>query len=330
MTVRIAITPGEPAGVGPDIIVSLAQKSWPAELVVCADAELIAQRAKKLNLPIKLIPYDKNTAPKPQQAGTLTVADIKLAETVIPGELNEKNAEYVVETLSFASERNMEGEFSAIVTGPVNKEIINRGGISFSGHTEFFAQHANSPDVVMMLASDKMRVALVTTHLPLAYVAKAITRDRLKKVIQIIRSEMRLKFGIKDPRIIVCGLNPHAGEGGHLGREEIDVIIPVLEELREAGYDLQGPLPADTLFQEKYLNDADVVLSMFHDQGLPVLKYQGFGRSLNITLGLPYIRTSVDHGTALELAGTNQVDSGSFEVAINQALELVSNSTSDD
>lgn len=330
MTVRIAITPGEPAGVGPDIIVSLAQKSWPAELVVCADASLIAERAEKLNIPLTLRPYNKDVPPQPQEAGTLTIADIKLSEPVIPGTLDERNAGYVVETLTFASERNMEGEFSAIVTGPVNKEIINRGGISFSGHTEFFAQHANSPDVVMMLASEQMRVALVTTHLPLAYVAKAITPERLKKVIQIIRSEMRLKFGMTNPRILVCGLNPHAGEGGHLGREEIDVIIPVLDELRELGYDLQGPLPADTLFQEKYLADADVVLSMFHDQGLPVLKYQGFGRSLNITLGLPYIRTSVDHGTALELAGTDKVDSGSFEVAINQALELVSNSISEE
>ncbi len=322
MTVRIAITPGEPAGIGPDIVVKIAQQSWPVELVVCADGELLRERADMLGLPLKLIPYDKEKTPQPSQAGTLTISHIPLSAPVIPGRLDETNGQYVVETLKYACDKNMDGEFSAVVTGPVHKEIINRAGVSFSGHTEFFAQHSNTPDVVMMLATSGLRVALVTTHLPLAYVAKAITSDRLKKIIQILNSDLRLKFGINEPRIYVCGLNPHAGEGGHLGREELDIIIPTLEELRKEGYNLKGPLPADTLFQPKYLEDADVVLSMFHDQGLPVLKSQGFGESMNITLGLPFIRTSVDHGTALELAGTSHADSGSFEVAIRQAIEL--------
>lgn len=211
------------------------------------------------------------------------------------------------------------------MTGPVHKGLINQAGIAFSGHTEYFAHQANCSDVVMMLATKGLRVALVTTHIPLAYVSKAITPERLKKVTRILHRDLIHKFGIKKPKIYVCGLNPHAGEDGHLGREEIDVMIPALEELRQEGIDTIGPLPGDTIFQQKYLDDADAVLSMFHDQGLPVLKYKGFGNSVNITLGLPFVRTSVDHGTALELAGTDQADAGSFNQAIETAIDLFNN-----
>ncbi len=322
-TKRIAITPGEPSGIGPDLIVQLAQQAWPAELVACADPELLTSRAKLLGLPLSLRPYQPSLAPAPQEAGTLTIAPFELAAEPKCGELDEQNSSYVVDTLRYAGEKNMKGEFDAVVTGPVHKGIINQAGIPFSGHTEFFAHQAGCQDVVMMLANPGLQVALVTTHIPLAYVSKAITRDRLHQIIHILHKDLVDKFAIAQPKIYVCGLNPHAGEDGHLGREEIDTIIPALEELRqEKGFNLIGPLPADTLFQEKYLKDADVVLAMYHDQGLPVLKSQGFGKSVNITLGLPYIRTSVDHGTALELAGTGKADIGSFVCALNKAIEL--------
>lgn len=319
---RIAITPGEPAGVGPELVIQLAQQAWPAELVVCADPDLLISRAKQIGLPLQLRPYQPNLAPKAQEAGTLTITPFPLVEVSKCGELNEANSHYVIDTLSYAGEKNMSGEFDAIVTGPVHKGIINQSGIPFSGHTEFFAHQANCQDVVMMLSAPGLHVALVTTHIPLAYVAKAITRERLHQIIKILHQDLMTKFALSSPRIYVCGLNPHAGEDGHLGREEIDTIIPALTELREEGIDIVGPLPADTLFQAKYLDDADVVLAMYHDQGLPVLKSMGFGNSVNITLGLPYIRTSVDHGTALELAGTGKADTGSFICALNTAIEL--------
>lgn len=324
MTVkRIAITPGEPAGIGPDLVIQLAQQAWPVQLVVCADPELLHSRARKLGLPLILEPYDPSQPAKPQAAGTLTLMPFKLNAPAECGKLNEQNGRYVVDTLSYAGEKNMTGEFDAVVTGPVHKGIINQAGISFSGHTEFFANQAGCQDVVMLLACPGLQVALVTTHIPLAYVAKAITRERLHKIIKILHQDLVSKFGIASPKIYVCGLNPHAGEDGHLGREELDVIIPALNELREElNFNIVGPLPADTLFQPKYLDDADVVLAMYHDQGLPVLKAQGFGKSVNITLGLPYIRTSVDHGTALELAGTGRADIGSFVCALNKAIEL--------
>lgn len=320
---RIVITPGEPGGIGPDLVLQLAQHSWPVELVVAADPELLLARAKQLKLSVRLIPYTPQAAAQPQQQGTLTIAAIKLAVPAIAGKLNEANGRYVLDTLSFACEGNMTGEFAAVVTGPVHKGVINRAGVSFSGHTEFFAQQSNTSDVVMLLATTGLRVALVTTHLPLAHVAKAITPERLTNIIQILNAELKIKFAIPRPRIYVCGLNPHAGEDGHLGREEIDVITPTLDILREQGIDLVGPLPADTLFQPKYLDDADAVLTMYHDQGLPVLKYKGFGNSVNITLGLPFIRTSVDHGTAIDLAGTGKADAGSMFTALNQAIEMV-------
>ncbi|KPZ71136.1 4-hydroxythreonine-4-phosphate dehydrogenase [Shewanella sp. P1-14-1] len=324
MTQRIAITPGEPASIGPDLVIKLAQQAWPAELVVCADPDLLISRAKMLGLPLNLRPYQPTLEPKPQEAGTLTIAPFTLAAEVKCGQLDEVNSAYVVDTLRYAGEKNMSNEFAAVVTGPVHKGIINQAGIPFSGHTEFFALQANCQDVVMMLAAPGLQVALMTTHIPLAYVAKAITRDRLHHIIQILHRELVQKFGIASPKIYVCGLNPHAGEDGHLGREEIDIMIPALDELREQNIDIVGPLPADTLFQPKYLQEADVVLAMYHDQGLPVLKSLGFGKSVNITLGLPYIRTSVDHGTALELAGTGEADCGSFTCALNKAIELAS------
>ncbi len=319
---RIALTPGEPAGIGPDLVVALAQQSWPVEVVTVAAAELLLERAKQLNLPLRLINYDVNVPAQAQKAGTLTIIDQPLNAPCKAGVLNADNGSYVLKTLEIAGEKNMSGEFAAIVTGPVHKGLINQAGIAFSGHTEYFAHQANCSDVVMMLATEGLRVALVTTHIPLAYVSKAITKERLQKVTRILHQDLITKFGIQKPTIYVCGINPHAGEDGHLGREEIDVMIPALDELRSEGMHLIGPLPADTIFQEKYLQDADAILTMFHDQGLPVLKYKGFGSSVNITLGLPFIRTSVDHGTALDLAGKNLADKGSIIAAMNTAIEL--------
>ncbi|MEO2268328.1 4-hydroxythreonine-4-phosphate dehydrogenase PdxA [Pseudoalteromonas pernae] len=324
MTLRIAVTPGEPAGVGPDLLIELAQSGWDAQLVAIADAQLLRQRASVLGLDLTLVPFDEQAPAQRTAPGTLYLHQVDLATEVVAGELNEQNGEYVLDTLRIACEKNMDGTFDAVVTGPVHKGIINKAGISFSGHTEYFAQQSNTPDVVMLLATEGLRVALVTTHIPLAYVAKAITPERLEKVIGILDHDLRTKFGLASPRILVCGLNPHAGEGGHLGREEIDVITPTLDALNAQGMNLVGPLPADTLFQDKYLNEADAVLAMYHDQGLPVLKYKGFGNSVNITLGLPFIRTSVDHGTALDLAATGQADAGSFRVALTEAIKLAS------
>ena len=326
MTSRIAITPGEPAGIGPDLVISIAQQAWPVQLVVVASKALIMQRAEQLNLPIVLIDYDANFDAIPQAAGTLTILDVPLEQPCIAGTLDSNNGAYVVETLKVASDKNMSGEFEAIVTGPVHKGLINKSGVPFSGHTEYFALQANCSDVVMMLATKGLRVALVTTHIPLAYVAKAITFERLQKVTRILHKDLQSKFGIENPKIYACGINPHAGEDGHLGREEIEVMEPAFAELRAEGINVIGPLPADTIFQEKYLEDADAILSMYHDQGLPVLKYKGFGSSVNITLGLPFIRTSVDHGTALELAGVGEADPGSMIEAISSAISLVNSS----
>jgi len=320
---RLAITPGEPAGIGPDLVLQLARQDWPYQLVVIADPALLRERAALLGLSVELEPYDAAAPAHPQRAGSLTVCPVRLGTPVVPGELDEGNGAYVLATLQRACDGNLSGEFAALITGPVHKGIINQAGVAFSGHTEFFAQQSGRADVVMMLATEGLRVALATTHIPLASVAMAITEERLGKVIRILDTDLRTKFGIANPRIYVCGLNPHAGEGGHLGREELDVIEPALAALRQEGIDLVGPLPADTLFQEKYLKDADAVLAMYHDQGLPVLKYKGFGSSVNITLGLPFIRTSVDHGTALDLAGKGLADPGSLFTAINHAIKMV-------
>ncbi|MDA7746845.1 4-hydroxythreonine-4-phosphate dehydrogenase PdxA [Psychromonas sp.] len=323
MLPRIVVTAGEPGGIGPDLILQLADKIWPVELIICADLTLLKERANLLNKPINFIEYDVNNTKQSQSIGELTIAHIATATSVIAGELNVNNGKYVLDTLRFASQGCLSGEFAAVVTAPVHKGIINDAGVIFSGHTEFFAEQANVDLVVMMLATTGLRVALATTHLPLSAVPSAITSSLLRDIITILNNELIAKYGIEKPTIYVCGLNPHAGEGGHMGREEIDVIEPTLEALRSEGIQLVGPLPADTLFQDKYLQHADAVLAMYHDQGLPVLKYKGFGQSVNITLGLPFIRTSVDHGTALDLAGTGKADSGSLLCAVHEAITMV-------
>lgn len=320
--IRLAITPGEPAGIGPDLVVQLVQQAQSCELVAYADPELLLNRAQQLGLPLRLRHIDDNP-PRPLAAGELAVHPIKLRHAVHPGELCSDNAAYVLETLTAAASDCQHGQCAAMVTGPVHKGIINEAGVAFSGHTEFLAELTGTARVVMMLATEGLRVALATTHLPLAQVPAGITQQLLTEVITILHGDLQSKFGIASPRILVCGLNPHAGEGGHLGMEEIEVIIPVLQKLRSSGMLLEGPLPADTLFTPKHLSHCDAVLAMYHDQGLPVLKYKGFGAAVNITLGLPIIRTSVDHGTALDLAGTGLADTGSLATAIEYARAMV-------
>lgn len=314
---RIAVTPGEPAGIGPDLLVMAAQP--PAALVAVADMHLLARRARLLGLPLNLIPDDGGDTVIP---GTLRVAHIDMPDEETPGTPKSTHAHYLLATLRQATEGCLSGRYQALVTGPLQKSSINDAGIPFSGHTEYLAELTHTPRVVMMLATAGLRVALATTHLPLRAVADAITPTLLEEICRITEHDLRLHFGIARPRIKVCGLNPHAGEGGHLGREEIDVIIPTLEKLRQQGLSLDGPLPADTLFTPKHLDDADAVIAMYHDQGLPVLKHKGFGQAVNITLGLPIIRTSVDHGTALDLAGTGQIDPGSFDTALRYAIHM--------
>ncbi len=325
MTVkRIIVTAGEPAGIGPDLVLALSKENWSHQIVVCADKQMLAERAAQLGICVELIDYQANSDVVAQKAGTLVVDHIPLTNPAVAGQLDEANGQYVLKTLERAALGCMNNEFDAIVTGPVHKGVINRAGVAFSGHTEFFAEKSNTPLVVMMLATEGLRVALVTTHIPLAYVSQAVTEERLEKIINILNKDLVEKFAISSPKIYVCGLNPHAGEDGVLGMEEIETITPTLNRLRqEKGINLIGPLPADTIFNEKYLQDADAVLGMYHDQVLPVLKYKGFGRSVNITLGLPFIRTSVDHGTALDLAGTGNADTGSFRTALAHAIELV-------
>lgn len=319
--IRLAITPGEPAGIGPDLIVQLAQLPQPCELVAYADPELLLDRAARLGLSLKLRAV--NDLPQgPLEPGELGIHPIHLRAPAKPGTLNPVNAAYVLETLSAAATDCQQNRCQGMVTGPVHKGVINESGVPFSGHTEFLAELTGTPRVVMMLATEGLRVALATTHLPLSQVPAAITASLLDEVIHILHRDLQNKFGIPHPRILVCGLNPHAGEGGHLGREEIEVISPTLKKLRALGMNLEGPLPADTLFTPRHLAEADAVLAMYHDQGLPVLKYKGFGAAVNITLGLPIIRTSVDHGTALDLAGTGQADIGSLSIAIKYACDM--------
>lgn len=319
---RIALTPGEPAGIGPDLAVLIAQQSWPCEIVAIADPQMLAGRAEQLSLPLKIKHFNAEHPSEPQSAGELTVLPVETAVPAQCGRLEVDNVRYVLKTLTRATRGCLEGLFAAMVTGPVHKGIINDAGIDFTGHTEFIA-HITEGHPVMMLATPGLRVALATTHLPLAEVSQAITHNRLRSVILLLDRDLRQRFGIAQPEIMVCGLNPHAGENGHLGREEIEIIEPVLNGLRKQGLILHGPLPADTVFTPKYLDQADAVLAMYHDQGLPVLKYKGFGNAVNITLGLPIIRTSVDHGTALELAGTGQIDAGSLQLAMRSALQMI-------
>ena len=323
MTDTIVITAGEPAGIGLDIVLqALQQPTWDKKLIVIADPELLADRAQQLNIAINVQTYDANH-PQGSSRESITVLPVSCPHPVIAGQLNAGNASYVLETLEVAAKGCLSGEFAAMVTAPIHKGIINDAGIKFSGHTEFLAELCDIKLPVMMLAADKLRVALATTHLPVSQVSAAITAELLEHILTILHHDLQTKFAIADPHILVCGLNPHAGEGGHMGREEIEIIEPTLEKMRQAGMNLSGPLPADTLFTPKYLETADAVLAMYHDQGLPVLKYVGFGNAINITLGIPIIRTSVDHGTALDLAGTGKANIGSLLAAINLACEIV-------
>lgn len=322
----IAITSGEPAGIGPDIIISaLSEQTFPARLIILADPELLYSRAKNLGLTPKIISLNNANQASPHKQGEISVLPIQQAKQSTAGVLDIANSPYVLETLKVAGEGCIHGEFDAIVTPPVHKGILCETGVHFSGHTEFFQAQCQSPHVVMMLATEAMKVALVTTHLPLKDISAAITEQSISLVVRALNKDLQEKFAIKQPKILVCGLNPHAGEDGHLGMEEIDVIIPTLNKLRQEGLDLIGPLPADTLFTPKYLDKADCALAMYHDQGLPVLKYSGFGNAVNITLGLPIIRTSVDHGTAIDLAGTGKANNGSLKVAIQHAINMANN-----
>ncbi len=316
---RLAITPGEPAGIGADIILQLAQQAIPADVVVFADPDLLAQRAAQLGLSIQLHTHARAL----HQPGHLNVVPIPLSQPAKCGQLNVANAPYVLETLRQACQACMDNHFDALITAPVHKGIINEAGIPFTGHTEFLAMQTGAKQVVMMLASSDLRVALATTHLPLSQISAAITPIRLETVIRILYQDLKKKFGMTAPQILVCGLNPHAGEGGHLGQEEILTMIPSLNKLRAEGMHLIGPVPADTAFTPTLLSGVDVVLTMYHDQGLPVLKQRAFGKAVNITLGLPIIRTSVDHGTALELAGTGQASRESLYCAVQMALKMV-------
>ena len=324
MTLRLAVTPGEPAGIGPDLLISLVQQGHEHELVAYADPQLLRQRASELGLSLAL--RQPGDTPQPLKPGELAVIPVSLTESATAGQLNSANGAYVLHCLDAAIADCQRNFCQAMVTGPVQKSIINDAGFSFTGHTEYLAEKTATPRVVMMLATTELRVALTTTHLPLRDVADSITRESLTEVIEILVSDLKKKFAVASPTILVCGLNPHAGEDGHLGSEEITTITPVLEEFRARGVNLAGPLPADTLFTPKHLEGADAVLAMYHDQGLPVLKYQGFGRAANITLGLPIIRTSVDHGTALDLAATGSADNGSLQTAIEVAAQMATRS----
>ncbi len=322
---RIALTAGEPAGIGPDLCIQLAQFDLPCQLIVIADPDLLQQRAQQLGLAIQIDRFQADQAPVPQAAGSLTVLPVSLSQSCVAGQLNPANSHYVIETLQLATQGCLDGRFAALVTGPVHKGVINDAGIPFTGHTELIADISGGKPI-MMLATPGLRVALATTHLPLSAVCKTITADLLMSIIRPLDQDLRQRFGITDPQILVCGLNPHAGENGHLGMEELEIIEPALRQLRQEGIHLHGPLPADTVFTPKYLEQADVVLAMYHDQGLPVLKHMGFGQAVNITLGLPIIRTSVDHGTALELAGSGKANLGSLQFALQTALSLIHHS----
>ncbi len=316
----IAITPGEPAGIGPELLIQLAQQTLPCQLVFIADPDLLTARANQMRLPLTIHEYPQQISP--HTPGHLTILPVALAQPCACGRPDPANANYVLDTLRRAVNGCQSGEFAAMVTGPVHKAVINEAGITFTGHTEFLAQLTHTPQVVMMLATPGLRVALATTHLPLSQISQAITPELLENIIRILQRDLQDRFGLPQPRILICGLNPHAGEEGHLGREEIEIIEPVLAALREEGFNLDGPLPADTAFTPPRLEQADAVLAMYHDQGLPVLKHCGFGQAVNITLGLPIIRTSVDHGTALDLAGSGRGHIGSLQMAIDTAVQM--------
>ncbi len=318
---RIALTSGEPAGIGPELCAAVARSAWPCELVCLGDRALLAERAASTGGSLTLHDYVRTEA-RAHLPGELRVAHMRLGGASQPGRLDSRNASYVLALLDAAMAGAVTHEFDAIVTAPVQKSIINDAGIAFTGHTEYLAAHSGITRPVMLLVAGSLRVALATTHLPLRAVGAAITATLLREVLDVLATDLARLFGLTRPRILVCGLNPHAGESGHLGREELEVIAPALEDARARGLDVTGPVPADTAFVPSQLERCDAVLAMYHDQGLPVLKHAGFGRAVNVTLGLPFIRTSVDHGTALDLAGTGRADAGSLEAALALAIEM--------
>lgn len=318
----LAITPGEPAGIGPDLLIALVQQARARPWIAVCDADMLVERASLLGLPLEIHRYDGHADASVTGAGQLTVCDVPLAVRAVAGELNVRNAKGVVAALQRAVEGTLAGEFRALITGPMQKSVVVEAGYAFTGHTEYLQHAAGVEDVVMMLARPDLKVALATTHLPLRDVPDALTPQLLERRLRILHGALRDQFNCGQPQILVTGLNPHAGESGHLGGEEEEVIIPVLERLRDEGWDLLGPLPADTAFLPDTLRGIDAVLAMYHDQGLPVLKAGGFNEAVNITLGLPFVRTSVDHGTALDLAGQGMADTGSLAAAIALAAQL--------
>lgn len=322
VTARIALTSGEPAGIGPELCLALAQADLPCQLICLADRELLVERARAVGVPIAFRAYEEGVD-QPHERGSLTVLHCPLAAPSAAGKLDVRNAPYVLGLLDRAIAGAGSGEFDAIVTAPVHKGVINDAGVPFTGHTEYLAERTGTPRPVMMLATGPMRVALATTHLPLNAVSAAITVDSLVETANILNEDLKKNWGLATPRLAVCGLNPHSGEGGHLGDEEIRVISPAIERMRQRGIHASGPLPADTVFVPGILAGYDAVLAMYHDQGLPVIKHAGFDRAVNITLGLPIVRTSVDHGTALDLAGTGKADASSLRAAIDVAIEIV-------
>jgi 4-hydroxythreonine-4-phosphate dehydrogenase len=322
---RIVVTSGEPAGIGPDACVALSRRDWPADLVIAGDAKLLKETAAVLGEAPGVCVYDASAPPVMSRAGALKLLDVPAPHAVVPGRLDVRNAVSVIAMLDRACDGALSGEFAAMVTAPVQKSTLMEAGFDFMGHTEYLAARTGAALPVMMLQNARLRVALVTTHLPLAEVPHAITAERLRATLEIVHEDLRRRFKVATPRIAVLGLNPHAGESGHLGREEIEVIEPVIRQLRAQGLDVRGPVPADTAFTPQFLaGGVDVVVAMYHDQGLPVIKHEGFGHTVNVTLGLPIIRTSVDHGTALSLARSGRADTGSLESAVSLAIELAS------
>ncbi|HEU5281340.1 MAG TPA: 4-hydroxythreonine-4-phosphate dehydrogenase PdxA [Gammaproteobacteria bacterium] len=320
---RILITAGEPAGIGPDIILQMAAQAFEAELIVVGDPALLAERALQLNLPITMVTVNLDQARVKHEAGVLRVLPVKLNAPVIAGTLKLENAAYVIETLKIAADACLKHQADAVVTAPVHKGVINDAGIAFSGHTEFFADYCGVPRTLMLFVCDAFKVALATTHLPLSAVPAAMTPLCLTQALTLLNDGLKQWFNIPSPRLLVCGLNPHAGEDGHLGREELDVMVPCLKTLNDAGFRIKGPVSADTAFTSKSLSDVDAVLAMYHDQALPLVKYASFGHAVNVTLGLPFLRTSVDHGTALDVAGRGGADAGSLLAALRLAMRRV-------
>ncbi len=313
---KLIITSGEPAGIGPDLIALLKPEQFKARIIIVGDRALLEQRAKNLGIQLSLIDYDADLV---SSSHCIEIIHHSLTETAIPGQLNVSNAQYVLDTIKTATLGCLNKEFDAMVTAPIQKDIINDANIPFTGHTEYLAELCHVELPLMMLATKTLRVALVTIHMPLKDVSAAITPEKITQIVTILHNDLEQKYGIQNPHIKICGLNPHAGENGYLGMEEIDVIIPTIKQLQKQ-FNVTGPYPADTVFTQQHLKDADAVLAMYHDQGLPVLKHSGFGKAINTTLGLPIIRTSVDHGTALDKAGSRNIDTGSLDAAINTAI----------